>query len=195
MKKLAIVGASAALAALPVLGVFAADTSVTDTIKITVNDACTITESSTTDGLDNKDTTYADTVANGAETTFSGTHSGNHQLHVSCNAASGWKLTVTPNDLTGYTDSGKGTTNGDTISYTSSYAASGTAGLWTAIITAPSGITVTQASTAGSGNIVISEQNAQAANVEITSTYKAYVGTQTSAGYYEGDITYLLSAI
>ena len=197
MKKLAIAGASVALAAMPVLGAFAADTSVTDTIQITVNDACTITEGSTTDGLDNKDTTYADTVANGAETTFSGTHSGNHTFHVSCNAASGWSFSATPSNLAGYTDSGKGTSNNDSINFVASgsYVSTGAAGDWTATITAPSGITVTQPSTAGSANAVISETSNQAANVEITSTYKAYVGTQTSAGYYEGTIAYTLAAL
>ncbi len=197
-KSLIATGAAAvALAAMPVLGAFAADTSVTDTIQITVNDSCTITEGSTTDGLDNKDTTYADTVANGNETTFSGTHSGNHTFHVSCNAPGGWSFSATPTNLTGYTDSGKGSTNSDNINFvaSSSYSNSGAAGDWTATITAPSGTTVTQPSTAGSSNTIISATGAQASNVEITATYKAYVGTQTSAGYYEGTIAYTLAAI
>ena len=197
MKKLLAGAGAVALAALPVAGVFAADTSVTDTIQITVNSACTITEGSTTDGLDNKDTTYADTVANGAETTFSGTHTGNHVFHVSCNAPGGWSFSANPSNLAGYTDSGKGTSNNDSINFVASgsYVSTGAAGDWTATITAPAGITVTQPATAGSANTIISETNAQASNVEITAAYKAYVGTETSAGFYEGTIAYTLAAL
>ena len=199
MKKslIATGAASLALAAMPMAGVFAADTSVTDTIQITVNSACTIAESSTTDGLDNKDTTYADTVANGAETTFNGTHTGTHAFHVSCNAPGGWSFSATPSNLTGYTDSGKGTSNSDSINFAASgsYVSTGAAGDWTATITAPAGITVTQPATAGVANTIISETGAQAANVEITAAYKAYVGTETSAGFYEGTIAYTLAAL
>ena len=43
MKKLAIIASSAALAALPVVGVFAADTTtVSDTVKITIDETCTL---------------------------------------------------------------------------------------------------------------------------------------------------------
>ena len=198
MKKLAIAGASVVLAALPVVGVFAQDTSVTDTIQITVSDACTITEGSTTAGLDNNDTTYADTVANGAETTFSTTHGGNHVFHVSCNAPNGWKLTVNPTDLAGHISSTNTATNNDVISFVAptSYDNTSTAGQWTATISVPqaSGVSVTQPSATGN-NIVISETGGQAANLEITSTYKAYVGTETAAGYYEGTIGYTLATL
>ena len=202
MKKLAIAGASVALAAMPMAGVFAQDLSVTDTIQITVDSACTIDETNTTtDGLDTKDTTYAATVANGAEADFSGTHSGNHAFHVSCNAPGGWSFSVTPTDLAGFTDSNKTTTNNDSIPFvaTGSYASavSGTAGAWTATIasTVSTSQTITQPSTAGQANLVINATNAQASNVEITSTYQAYVGTETSAGFYEGTIAYNLAAL
>ena len=198
MKKIAIAGASLALAAMPVVGVFAQDLSVTDTIQITVNSACTIDETTTTtDGLDTKDTTYAATVANGAEADFSGTHSGNHAFHVSCNAAGGWSFSATPSDLAGYTASNKSASNNDSIPFvaTGSYANTGAAGDWTATITAPAGITVTQPSTAGSANVVINATGAQAAGVEITAAYKAYVGTETAAGFYEGTIAYTLAAL
>ena len=72
---------------------------------------------------------------------------------------------------------------------------SGAAGVWTAEITAPAGITVTQPSTAGTANAVITATGAQASGVEITADYKAYVGTETAAGFYEGTITYALAAL
>ena len=196
MKKILAGAGAVALAALPVAGVFAADLSVVDTIQITVSDSCTITEGSTTDGLDNKDTTYADTVANGAETTFSTTHSGNHTFHVTCNDKDGWSFSATPTNLTGYVAANDSTTNGDSINFVASgsYVSTGAAGDWTATITAPAGITVTQPSTAGSSNTIITSSN-QAANVEIVSAYKAYVGTETAAGFYEGTITYALAAL
>ena len=197
MKKILAGAGAVALAALPVAGVFAADLSVVDTIQITVSDSCTITEGSTTDGLDNKDTTYADTVANGAETTFSTTHSGNHTLHVTCNDKDGWSFSATPTNLTGHVAANDSALNGDSINFvaSTSYAASGAAGVWTAEITAPAGITVTQPSTAGTANAVITATGAQASGVEITADYKAYVGTETAAGFYEGTITYALAAL
>ena len=192
MKKslIATGAASLALAAMPMAGVFAADTEVTDTIQITVNSACTI-------GLDTKDTTYAATVANGAETTFSTTHTGTHAFHVSCNAAGGWSFSATPTNLAGYTASNKSTSNNDSINFvaTGSYVSTGAAGDWTATITAPAGITVTQPATAGQSNTIINETGHQAANVEITAAYKAYVGTETAAGYYEGTIAYTLATL
>lgn len=198
MKKLLAGAGAVALAALPVAGVFATDTDVTDTIQITVNSACTIDETTTTtDGLDTKDTTYAATVANGAETTFSNVHSGNHAFHVSCNAPGGWSFSATPTNLAGYTASNKTASNNDSINFVASgsYQNTGAAGDWTVTITAPSGITVTQPATAGSSNTIISETGAQAANVEITAAYKAYVGTETAAGFYEGTIAYALAAL
>lgn len=198
MKKLLAGAGAVALAALPVAGVFAQDLSVTDTIQITVNSACTIDEkTTTTDGLDTKDTTYAATVANGAEADFSGTHSGNHLFHVICNAPGGWSFSATPTDLAGYTASNKSASNNDSIPFvaTGSYVNTGAAGDWTATITAPAGITVTQPSTAGSANAIITATGAQAAGVEVTAAYKAYVGTETSAGFYEGTIAYTLAAL
>lgn len=197
MKKI-LAGASAvALAAMPMAGVFAADLTVTDTLQITVNASCSITEGSSTDGLDNKDTTYAATVANGASADFSGTHTGTHTFHVTCNDPDGWSFSATPNNLAGYTDNTKASTNNASINFVTSgsYAATGAAGKWTATITAPEGINVTQPSTAGSSNTIISATGAQAANVEITSAYQAYVGTETAAGYYEGTIAYTLAAL
>lgn len=199
MKKslIATGAASLALAAMPMAGVFAQDLSVTDTIQITVNSACTIDETDmSTDGLDTKDTTYAATVANGEEADFSGTHNGSHAFHVSCNAPGGWSFSATPTNLAGYTASNKSTSNNDSIPFVASgsYTATGTAGQWTATI-ASTGQTVTQPSTAGSANVVINATNAQAADVEITSAYQAYVGTQTSAGFYEGTIAYTLAAL
>ncbi len=196
MKKLAIAGASAVLAALPVVGTFAATMTVTDTIQITVGSSCTIKEDATNNGVDTKATTYAATVANGEETTFSGTHSGNHLFHVTCNDPDGWTFSAEPTNLTGWTDNTKASSNNGSINFVASgsYAANGTAGVWTATITA-AGQNVTQPSAAGSSNTIITATGAQAADFEITSAYKAYVGTQTPAGYYEGTIAYTLAAI
>ena len=197
MKKIVIAGASLAFAAMPIASVFAQDLTVTDTIEITVNSACSITENSNTDGMDNKDTTYSATVANGAQADFSGTHSGNHVFHVTCNSAGGWTFSANPTNLTGYKEAAHTTANNDTISFVASgsYTHTGVAGQWTATITAPNGITVVQPSTAGTANVVIDETGNQAANVEITSAYQAYVGTETAAGYYIGQIAYTLAAL
>ena len=84
MKKLAILGASAALAALPAVGVFAASgTVVTDTVQVTINSACTITST-------NASNTYSATMTNGQlKSDF-----GSTAMTVDCNDAGGWHITA-----------------------------------------------------------------------------------------------------
>ena len=83
MKKLAIIASSAALAAMPVVGVFAADTTTsTDTITVTVNPTCTFA-------------TGGDLDKSVSATLSAGEASGDLEgstFKVNCNDAKGWEL-------------------------------------------------------------------------------------------------------
>lgn len=92
MNKLAIFGASAVMAALPVAGVFAAGQSVTDTVVVNIAESCTVDIIG--DG-EHSTTTSAATLSNGGEVEVTGA-----QLGITCNDAKGWKLSAIGGDGT-----------------------------------------------------------------------------------------------
>ena len=202
MKRLAIAGASLALAAMPVVGVFAADgdiLNITDTIQLTVNATCTF---NTDDSAVATNTTYSATVANGAVASLS--NGSAHKFNVFCNDTDGWKVTAgVPNNLTPPAAS---TTNNHVIAYQDTAipaAASGTKeGAWTATVSGSftsaelSGInTVSNVNYIDDeGGIIATEASSTDAST-FTVTYAAYVGTETAADTYTGTIGYTLAAL
>ena len=96
MKKslVAASAASLALAAMPALGAFAAvQGSVTDTVKITINSACSVGTGA--DSQTGTGETYETTMANNATYIWSaetGSDAPGGTLKVSCNSASGWNI-------------------------------------------------------------------------------------------------------
>ena len=198
MKKLAIAGASVALAAMPIVGVFADTTSITDTLEITVEAVCTF---NTGDSSVASDTTYSDTVENGAIAQLS--NGSAHKFNVFCNDTDGWKVTAgAPNNLTPPTEH---TTNGHIITYQASAlpaANAATEGAWIATVSGTgvsaelSGITtvsnVNYIATAGG---IIAQEGASTDGSSFTVTYGAYVGTETAADTYTGTIGYTLAAL
>lgn len=82
MKKIAIAGASLALAAMPVVGVFAADgnTTTTDTVQVTIDSACSLTATGTG--------SYSTTLTNGTASSDLGSTS----INIKCNDAGGWMV-------------------------------------------------------------------------------------------------------
>ena len=200
MKKsiIAAGAASAVLAAMPVLGVFADTTGITDTIEITVEATCTF---NTGDSSVASDTTYSDTVANGAIAQLS--NGSAHKFNVFCNDTDGWKVTAgTPNNLTPPAAS---TTNSHVITYQASAlpaANAATEGAWIATVSGAgvsaelSGITTVSnvnyiATTGG----IIAQEGASTDGSSFTVTYGAYVGTETAADTYTGTIGYTLAAL
>ena len=117
MKKLAIIGASAALAALPAVGVFAADTTeVTDTINVTISESCTL-------GIENG-VTKSETLASGGVTDIE-----RAAFSISCNDAGGWHLSAqgdgtgsTKTDMVGETETNKIPTGASVAGGTSAWA-------------------------------------------------------------------------
>ena len=82
MKKLVITGASLALAAMPVVGVFAADGNLTttDTVQVTIDSACSLTATGAG--------TYSTTLTNGTASSDLGSTS----INIKCNDAGGWMV-------------------------------------------------------------------------------------------------------
>lgn len=201
-KKLIAAGAaSLAVAAMPVVGVFADGdiTSVTDTLEITVNATCTF---NTDDSAVASDTTYSATVANGAVASLS--NGSAHKFNVFCNDTDGWNVTAgAPSNLT---PPAAHTTNGHAITYQDTAiptAASGTKeGAWTATVSGSftsaelSGInTVSNVNYIDDeGGIIATETSSTDAST-FTVTYAAYVGTETAADVYTGTIGYTLAAL
>ena len=183
MKKLAIAGASLALAAMPVVGVFAVDDlQVVDTIQLTINSTCSF---NTHSSASSTDTSYSASVLNGEEATFS---PATHKFNVSCNDNDGWKVTATPTALTG-------TTVSTTIPFVASadYTNSGSTGMWSADVVVGAGAaTITPFGTSAT---VIATKTASTNDADFTVTYKAYVGTTTPADVYTGTMTYDLAQL
>lgn len=198
MKKALIAGAaSVALATMPVVGVFATDiTTVTDTLQITVDAACSINSVTATTG--NDDTTYTATVLNGKIASLN--HDSAHQFTVVCNNNAGWKVTAgAPQNLSGSTG------NNHLISYAAAAlpaADSQAEGQWMATVTGTNvpataegnGIADASGHIKTTGGIIATEV-ASTDGSTFTVTYGAYVGTKTAADTYTGTIAYTLATL
>ena len=198
MKKVIIAGAaSVALAAMPVVGVFATDiTTVTDTLQITVDAACSINAVTATSG--NDDTTYSANVLNGKIAALN--NSSAHEFTVVCNNNAGWKVTAgAPQNL-----SGTGS-NQHLISYAAAALPaedSQAEGQWMATVTG-TGVPATAESNGiadASGHIkttggIIATEAVSTDGSTFTVTYGAYVGTKTAADTYTGTIGYTLATL
>ena len=103
MKKLAIAGASAVLAAMPVVGVFAAtEGSFTDNITVTVAGGCTLEISGATPGDSYADRTFSASIVNGTTEELTGVEGQSSTtpasaMAVTCNTAtaSAWHIVAT----------------------------------------------------------------------------------------------------
>ena len=187
MKKsiIAAGAASVALAAMPIVGVFAVDDqSATDTINVTVEASCTFSA-----GGDN--VAYSATGTNASGVVNPVNNSSNvHSFTVFCNQNSGYTVSAEATAL-----SASGIT--DVFAYAATLPSS-TDGAWHAQFAADAGntntLTVTQLPAGGAETTIISSNQASAAAGETwTATYTAYIGTETPAGTYTGTIDYTLA--
>jgi len=182
MKKGLIAGAAAtaALAAMPMAGVFAAN--VTDTVELTVNTACTMTAGGST----GTSVDLGDTAPGAALTEQNGT-----VMTVTCNNADGWTLSAAVESLSfsGASRPIPFGAYGTSSSVWSAKVALGTAGAatiatgWDNYGASAGGVIVTGA--AGSG----------VSGLTITPSYKAYVDAAQPAGTYSGTIAYTFSQL
>ena len=200
MKKslIAAGAASVALAAMPVLGVFAEGEtptptdSVTDTIEITVNASCTFTA-----GKDQNARTYAasGTNATGAVNPVNNTVN-THDFTVFCNNNSGYKVNATATALNQSPAITDNFAYKATLPTASSTAADKKDGAWNASFSQASGgsLTITQLPNGGASTDIATLGAASAADGEsFTATYTAWIGTETPAGTYSGTIAYTLT--
>ena len=185
MKKLAIIASSAALAAMPVVGVFAADTTTsTDTITVTVNPTCTFAT-----GGDLDKSVSATLSAGEASDDLAGS-----TFKINCNDAGGWKLNAiadgegtTKSDLKGATGDNKIATGTTFSGATSAWGMKigGTGG------EVQDGFTTYKAVPTAETKVV---QNTSASDeAEITTSYKVYVSGDQAADTYTGKVKYTLS--
>ena len=168
MKKLAIVGASLAFAALPVVGVFAANPEpVEDTITITVSDTCTLTR---TTGNGNYSATMSTNALNPSV--------GSSTFTAVCNNASGFSVGAAPTALEG---------TGEAINYSATTPTPGS-GTWTATKTNVAG------NIAATSGVLMSATGAtDSTGVSETVTYQVSTRANQAKGAYTGTITYSLT--
>lgn len=198
MKKLAIAGASAVLAAMPVVGVFAADGTLTqtDTVVVTVDSACSLATSGSS--LDPA-STYTATIANGA---FNKTIDGS-TLTITCNDVQGWKLNAvgagTSTKGVAYMDgTGTGITESDDINTGTTL--DGTVSDWAFKLTAGTeehaGASIvsgyTDFSVVPTTATKVASGTTSAGTQTVTATYGVGISPTQNAGTYTGKVSYTL---
>ena len=182
MIKIAIAGASVALAALPALGVFAATgQTVTDTVEVTIGSACLITTSPTAN-------TYSDSMTNGQlKSDF-----GSTEMTINCNDAGGWHVTAIGSgadstDKTAMNATGTGT---DIATGT---AQSGDTSNWAMKVTGTGATGFTTFAAVPAGATDVARGNGAVSGGTLTTTYQVFISATQQADTYTGQVTYTLA--
>ena len=212
MKKIAIVGASAALAAMPVVGAFAAPiNTLTDHIEVTVPASCSITNTNTNpnEEVANLDNYYKKQIYNGQYAVIGATdtdpaHSpaADNTVGVTCNAQSGtdagWRLTAIGAGASGHeTQLWSGTDAIDSAA-TPVTTAGGATSDWSFRVvvaspaTAASGFTSNAFTQIPSTEKDIATGTGTAAEGTFTMDYGVYVSGTQPGGTYTGAVKYTL---
>ena len=188
MKKAIIAaGASAVLAAMPVVGVFAAEgdgtMTTTDTVEVTISNSCGLTATGNTSA-------FSATMENGATKSDFGTTT----ISITCNDKGGWKLSAiggddgtaatgvtTMNAANGGTAIATGTsTTGDStwaMKVTGNNAVSG----FTSFANIPGTLTK------------VAESNAATSAATLETGYQVHISATQQADTYTGKVTYVLA--
>ncbi len=196
MKKsiIAASAASVALAAMPVVGVFAADGTLTqtDTVVVTIDSACSLATSNTS-GAD-----YTATIANGAfNTAITGS-----TFTITCNDTAGWDLNaIGAGTANGDITKMDASTNTDSDDIATGTTLDGSVSNWAFKVakggTDSSNVTLTTGydafSAIPSASTKIATGTSTAGNATITATYGVGVSSTQSAGTYTGKVQYTLS--
>ena len=169
MKKTLTIGVvSLTMAAMPVVGVFAANPApLTDTINVTVDETCTFART-------NGSGTYSATMAVNKLNSSVGTST----FTAICNNPTGFSVSATPTSITG---------TGAAITYSATTPTAGS-GTWTAYnSTADANIAAT------SGVLMTSSGVTDAAGQAATVVYKVSTRNNQAKGGYSGTIQYALT--
>lgn len=190
--------ASLALAAMPVVGVFAATPlSFTDNITVTVEGACSLETSATgTDGS-YADRTLTKTIASGTYEEFGNNDTGTADatITVSCNTTTGsWTVTADGSD-----DGGTPTATAQLVDGTNHIdagtATSGATSAWAFKMNATGTTTSNPFSsyTAVPAAETTALQGAATSAVTFRPTYQVYVSPTQAPGNYTGSVVYTIS--
>ncbi len=191
--------ASVAIAAMPVVGVFAASGStVTDTVQVTINSACSITTSGNAGtGADAGAFTYTKTMTNGQLLNTEDTDGfGSTAMTINCNDHGGWHVTAVgsgadANDKTVMNASSTGT---DIATGT---AISGATSNWAFKVTGAVGTTTSDyhtnyAAVPSTAQDVAVSASSSAGSV-INTHYQVWISPAQEADTYTGQVTYTLA--
>lgn len=202
MKKLAIAASSVALAAMPVVGVFAVagDGTVVDNLSVTVQPSCSIsgdgTESGTAPALTYTKSVNFGNITNGTSDTADGS-----TMTVFCNDGSGWYVNAVGGNVTGTGQTAVSNLNGALNTSTpiaAGTATTGTASSWAMKITKISGdvesdmTTFAAAPTSATKVAHSAKETSTTTSDQIKAEYQVYIGTAQEADTYTGSVTYTL---
>lgn len=198
MKKALLAGTvSLAVAAMPVVGVFAADTtSQTDKLSVTIDATCTfknvgteetptyVTHANGTSGIGTwSSDTLAGTMTNGSNTDNFGTTT----FTVVCNNTTGWKVTNTTADLV----SGK-----NKISPNAGHSETVSGYSWTVSQADGTGLTIANGKQGAGGDVAsLVAATTDANGKTFTVTYGVGISQSQAAGTYTGDVVYTLATM
>lgn len=214
MKKsiLAASAASLAVAAMPIVGVFAqSENTVTDTLNITVDNACAITAtmSNAAGWADNTDKSgsapytynhqYTASIANGANQEIVGT-----TMKVTCNDHGGWYINAVGKnnatvldaqhdgtDIATATESGTNYSTGETSAWGFKMTTAQTTGDYQPVIVDGYGTNYV-AVPATAQKVVTGPTTDQTTGSTVTANYKVYISPTQEADTYIGGVTYTL---
>ena len=194
MKKALIAGAaSTVLAAMPIVGAFAADGTLsrTDTVKVTVDSACSLATSNTSGD-------YTATIENGA----SNTNIAGSTFTVTCNNTGGWQLNaIGAGTVTGDVTKMDASTDKDADDIATGTTLDGSVSNWAFKIAKggddAANVTITAGydnfSAVPSASTKIAHGTSTAGKSTITATYGVGISATQSAGTYTGKVTYTLA--
>ncbi len=199
MKKslIAAGAASLAVAAMPIVGVFAADGTLTqtDTVVVTVDSACSLATSGSS--LDPA-STYKATIANGGKNqNITGS-----TFTITCNDTGGWQLNaIGAGGATGDVTKMDASTDKDADDISTGTTLDGSVSNWAFKIakggTDAGNITITTGydsfSAVPSAATKIAQGTSTAGNSTITATYGVGISATQSAGTYTGKVQYTLA--
>ena len=185
MKKLAIIGASAALATLPVVGVFAAEDvkTATDNISVEVAETCTFESASPTL---TKDVTFNLSAGEKKEDEAGST------FKINCNDAGGWELKAKGGSGTTLTGSGAGT--GSPIATGSTL--SGGTSAWGMKITSETADVqggYSALKEVPASDTIVAQKTEATDEAEVKTSYSVYIAGDQPADTYTGSVVYTLS--
>ena len=200
MKKslIAAGAASLAVAAMPIVGVFAADGTLTqtDTVVVTVDTACSLATSGAS--VTPTASTYTATIANGAYNT----NIGGSTFTITCNDTGGWDLNaIGAGEATGDVTKMDASTNKDADDIATGTTLDGSVSNW-AFKVAKGGddaskVTLTtgydQFSAVPSSSQKIATGTSTAGKATVSATYGVGISATQSAGTYTGKVTYTLA--